>query len=289
MDSSTHTTDTPKSINVSARLTVGSPGGGFDRAISLSERSLGATISPFVDLNEFVMSQPVFRPHPHAGFSAVTYMFGDSPGAFINRWSKGGSTLIGPGTLHWTQAGIGMMHEEIPTEPGIECHGLQMFVKLAAADELAPPEAFHVDAAHIVEIADQPGSRIRLLAGGAFGQDAGFALRNSLVLLEVHLDAGTRLQLSAKSSENTFVFVQKGTISTGSTELDAHSAAVFAHDGDHVAISALTQTSFLFGSGDPLNEPLFFEGPFMMSTRERLDGAKTAFQRGDMGHLVASF
>jgi redox-sensitive bicupin YhaK (pirin superfamily) len=279
----------PKSVNVSGQLSVGSPGGGFDQAISLSEHALGASISPFVDLTEFVMSQPVFRPHPHAGFSAVTYMFEDSQGAFINRWSKGGSELIGPGTLHWTQAGIGMMHEEIPTERGIECHGLQMFVKLAAVDELSPPEAFHLDAADVVEISSQPGTRIRLLAGDAFGQQAGIAIRNNLVLLDVHLEPGARIDLRSPSAENAFVFIQNGTIVIANTELDTHSAAVFAHDGDHVTITATTQTSFLFGSGPPLNEPSFAQGPFIMSTKERLDEARIAFQQGDMGRLEASF
>jgi redox-sensitive bicupin YhaK (pirin superfamily) len=280
---------TARTIKVSGKLAVGSPGGGFDQAISLSERSLGANISPFVDLTEFVMSQPVFRPHPHAGFSAVTYMFEDSPGSFANRWSKGESQLIGPGTLHWTQAGIGMVHEEIPTEPGIGCHGLQMFVKLAAVDELAPPQAFHVDTSRIIEITSQPGVRLRLLAGDAFGNSAGLPIRNNLVLLDCHLEAGARIAFDAPSPQNTFVFVQRGAIEVDNTELHAHSAAVFNHVGDHVAVTAHTKTSFLFGSGLPLNEPSFAQGPFMMSTRERLDEARIAFQRGDMGHLSPSF
>jgi redox-sensitive bicupin YhaK (pirin superfamily) len=279
----------PRKILAGAQLSVGSPGGGFDQAISLSERTVGASISPFVDVTEFVMSQPVFRPHPHAGFSAVTYMFEDSPGSFNNRWSKGGSELIGPGTLHWTQAGVGMVHEEVPTEPGIACHGLQMFVKLAAVDELAPPEAFHVDASQVVEITSQSGARLRLLAGSAFGQDAGIPIRNKLVLLDVHLEAGTHIELPAASAENTFVFVQQGTLVADNTELRERSAVVFAHDGDHVTITATTRASFLFGSGLALNEPSFVQGPFMMSTRERLDEARAAFQRGDMGSLTPSF
>ncbi|MBL9037658.1 MAG: pirin family protein, partial [Archangium sp.] len=43
------------------------------------------TIDPFLNVDHFTMSQPTFPPHPHAGFSAVTVLFEDSPGAFINR------------------------------------------------------------------------------------------------------------------------------------------------------------------------------------------------------------
>jgi redox-sensitive bicupin YhaK (pirin superfamily) len=278
-----------RSIQAAGPLAVNSPGGGFDEAVSLSERALGVSVLPFVDLTVFRMSQPVFRPHPHAGFSAVTYMFEDSPGTFINRWSKGDSKLIGPGSLHWTQAGIGMMHEEIPTEPGVSCHGLQMFVKLAGADELSPPEAFHLDHEEVVEITDQLGARIRLLAGSAFGQHAGIGIRNELVFLEVHLKSGTTVELPAPARENTFVFIQSGTLNIGDREFGKGDAAVFAHDGDHVSTAASTPTSLLFGSGVPLNEPVFAQGPFMMSSRERLSDAGVAFQRGDMGHLEPSF
>ncbi|MFB2920991.1 MULTISPECIES: pirin family protein [Aerosakkonema] len=89
---------------------------------------LGVSLDPFLNLVDFHMSQPTFKPHPHAGFSAVTYMFEDSEGAFINRDSLGDRSRIAPGDLHWTQAGSGMLHEEVPERAGVDCHGLQMFV-----------------------------------------------------------------------------------------------------------------------------------------------------------------
>ena len=108
--------------------------------------NLGRRMDPFVNLDDFEMDRPIFRAHPHAGFSAVTYMFEDSAGTFRNRWSHGGDELIGPGAVHRSQAGSGMLLEEVPTEPGVSCHGLQMFVKLPASMELSDPAAFHLDA-----------------------------------------------------------------------------------------------------------------------------------------------
>jgi hypothetical protein len=55
---------------------------------------LGVSLDPFLNLDDFHMSQPTFKPHPHAGFSAVTYMFEDSAGAFINRDSLGDRSPI---------------------------------------------------------------------------------------------------------------------------------------------------------------------------------------------------
>jgi redox-sensitive bicupin YhaK (pirin superfamily) len=73
----------------------------------LRQQLKGITIDPFINLDDFHMSLPTFRPHPHAGFSAVTYMFEDSKGGFLNRDSMGDSSKIGPGDLHWTQAASG--------------------------------------------------------------------------------------------------------------------------------------------------------------------------------------
>lgn len=279
----------PRTILSAARLPHDRPGGGFDRAVSLSARTLGVDLSPFVDLTEFHMSQPVFRPHPHAGFSAVTYMFEDSPGSFRNRWSKGPDDLITPGSLHWTQAGSGMVHEEVPVAAGVTCHGLQMFVKLAAADELSPPEAFHLAPDEIVELVPADGVRIRVLAGTYGDVTAGIGIRNRLTLAEVHLDEGADVTLPAEGALNAFVMVQAGTVATAGVALEAGHAAAFADDGDVVRVAAGPRSSFLFGAGAPLGEPLHARGSFIMSSAERLAEAERAYRRGDMGFLDPSF
>lgn len=127
----------------------------------------GLNIDPFLVLSDFEMPQPFFPPHPHAGFSVMTYMFPDSVGAFINRDSLGDHSRIEPGALHWTQAARGIQHEEVPETPGVRCHGLQMWVNLAAAHKLADPGAAHVSAAAVPELRPAPGALVRVVAGGA--------------------------------------------------------------------------------------------------------------------------
>ena len=85
---------------------------------------LGASLDPFLMCDCFWMAQPFFPPHPHAGFSAVTYMLPESDGGFVNRDSLGHRNLIRPGALHWTEAARGVMHEEVPITPGLSCQGL---------------------------------------------------------------------------------------------------------------------------------------------------------------------
>jgi redox-sensitive bicupin YhaK (pirin superfamily) len=250
--------------------------------------NIGRVMDPFVNLDEFSMDRPIFRAHPHAGFSAITYLFEDSPGSFINRWSYGEPQIIGPGAFHWTQAGSGMIHEEVPTEPGVECHGLQMFVRLPTQSELSPPEAFHLEPHEVPEHIEN-GLRVRVLAGSAFGVSSPIAIVNDLTFLDVHLEAGTTVQIPAASAQNAFGFVVSGTAASGDRELRAHTAASFANDGSEVTFSAKMACEILVGFGAPLNEPYVTHGPFMLSTSDRISEAFTRLKSGGMGQLAPSF
>jgi redox-sensitive bicupin YhaK (pirin superfamily) len=106
--------------------------GGFEVA---GLRSPQMSMDPYLAIDHFVISRPQFRPHPHAGFSAVTLMFEDSPGSISNRDSTGTHVTLDPGDLHWTQAGSGIVHEEVPSEPPTPCHGAQIFIDLPATVE----------------------------------------------------------------------------------------------------------------------------------------------------------
>jgi hypothetical protein len=47
-------------------------------------RGADAALDPFLMADHFRMSAPTFPPHPHAGFSAVTYLFDDAETGFFN-------------------------------------------------------------------------------------------------------------------------------------------------------------------------------------------------------------
>jgi redox-sensitive bicupin YhaK (pirin superfamily) len=254
----------------------------------LNPSTIGDDLSPFVDLTLFDMSQPVFRPHPHAGFSAVTYMLESSVGTFRNRWTAGPDELIGPGTIHWTRAGSGMMHEEVPTVSGVSCRGVQMFVKLPTDRELDPPRAFHLEAAQVREVTPEGGVRVRVLAGEFDGTASGLGLPEELTYLDVHLDPGSRATLPASAAWNAFVFVLHGEVDLGGSHCTGPAGATFEPDGDVVSIAARTAAQLLFCAGPPTG-PHVARGPFIMSSPERLDAAQRRFDAGDMGRLLPSF
>lgn len=253
----------------------------------------GASMDPFLNLDDFHMSRPTFPPHPHAGFSAVTYMFPDSSGAFVNRDSLGDRSLIEPGALHWTQAARGMMHEEVPERPGTDCHGLQMFVNLAAVHKQADPRAFHVRAKDIPEVTPHPGVTVRVLAG-ALGKTASplVHLLTAVTLWDVHVAPGVRAEIPLGSEPHAFAMVVggHGTLGSELTHVGAHEAVALGSTGDALTVAAGRDgLNFLLAAGHPLGEPVVAGGPFVMNDHAGLEDAMRRFRRGGMGHLEPSF
>ena len=253
----------------------------------------GLRLDPFLAFDEFVMSAPTFPPHPHAGFSAVTFMFEDSPGAFINRDSLGDRSRIAPGALHWTQAARGMLHEEIPEVSGVACHGVQMFVKLSREDELAPPSAKHLNAEDI-PIVTQPQARVRVVVG-ELGETRSpiEGLLTPVRLLDVQIQPKATLSLPAPRGWTCFAIVAAG---SGRCEgepgapLGAHDGVLWADEGDTLTLTAGADgLHLLIASGPPLGEPVVFGGPFALTSNDRVAEAGDRYRRGEMGRLAPSF
>lgn len=280
-----------RSVRAKTHLSETRGGPGFT---SFGLRRLpGYPLDPFISLDDFRMSEPTFPPHPHAGFSAVTYMFEDSPGAFINRDSLGDRSRIGPGALHWTEAARGMMHEEIPESPGEVCHGLQMFVNLRSDHKNAPPRAFHVEAPDVPVVTLGQGARVRVLAGEFAGRSALPGLLTQILLLDVHLDPDAQAVLSIGAG-CCFLLAISGAgslgVDAGRAGIGAHDAVGLAADGDEVALTAGAEgLHVLVAAGEPIGEPVVFGGPFVMTNEADLAAARVRFQRGEMGHLTRSF
>jgi redox-sensitive bicupin YhaK (pirin superfamily) len=247
-------------------------------------------LDPFIDVTLFSMSQPTFPPHPHAGFSAVTYMLPESEGAFINRDSLGDRSLIKPGDIHWTQAGAGMMHEEIPENPGIVCRGFQMFVKLPASKELLPAAAFHANQDAIPVVSGE-GWRVRVLAGSLHGvASALHELAHEVVLYDMTVEPGANVELTLDKDIALWAMLMEGDIDAAHTHYSAPTGVFWAADQETLNFKGGNQRSrLLLGGGKALKESFEFGGPFALSTHERLSEARRRFSNGEMGTLTASF
>jgi len=258
--------------------------GGASGAWLLHPADLHA-LDPVVIVDHFRMSTPTFPPHPHAGFSAVTYLFEDSEDGFVNRDSLGHRLDIGPGALHWTQAGSGVLHEEIPRVPGRVSHGLQLFVNSAAADKRSAPAVFHRAAQEVVALDLPGGARVRVVLGRFGGVQAFLGAHTALTLLDITLPAGVVLDVPIVAGERAFAVVVRGALA-GVPAREPH-ALRFGDDGDAVRLEAGAEGAHLaLMAGRPLGEPIVPKGPFIGNTPADVTEMVRRFQSGQMGALA---
>jgi redox-sensitive bicupin YhaK (pirin superfamily) len=256
--------------------------------------TVGPGIDPFLSIDHFFMSQPIFPPHPHAGFSAVTYLFEDSQDALQNRDSLGDRTDVHPGDLHWTQAGRGIVHEEVPSTPGRIAHGAQMFINLAAEEKLKRAQAFHLSTEFVPEFKPNDSARVRVLCGSAHGLHAPINPAGWINILEVKLSAGTSLQHDVAPNLSAFALMLSGSAAFGPMTDPAgvkqHQAALLSEEGRVVEVTAGQEGAhYLLCSGMPLKEPMVAKGSFVMNTAEQVKRVAEDYAAGRLGRLDPTY
>ena len=283
-----------RDIKSIARLTHMQHGEGF-LDYNLREQ-LNVSLDPFLNLDDFHMTLPTFRAHPHAGFSAVTYMFEDSAGTFLNRDSLDDRARIAPGDLHWTQAASGMLHEEVPEIHGADCHGLQMFVTLSEENELKPPRSFHLNSTDVPEVTPTDGVRIRVLCGESHGYKSPLnELFTPITLLDIHLDPNTTVTHKFPQTYFALAIVIQGEAivetSAEPTTIEKHQAIAFDRSGDAVKFTTDSSAGaqILFAAGEPTGRDNVWAGPFCLSSQQKARDAIERYQAGLMGTLSPSF
>lgn len=241
-------------------------------------------IEPFLVFTEYYMDKPVFGPHPHAGISVLTYMLPDSKESFINRDSNGDFSTIEPGGLHITQAGSGIHHDEFPTGNGYEAHGFQIWINHAENDRMVAPKAIHASADQVKEV-HTPDATVRILHGAFQHNRTDYQLKTDVTLLHVLVKPNQTIILDAK--EMAFVYTLTGGGVIDDANLTKHQLINFSEAGTAIKISAGAEGfSFMFASAKPLNEPIVYGGPFVMTTTEQMNETKRNYASGKMGELA---
>jgi redox-sensitive bicupin YhaK (pirin superfamily) len=256
------------------------------RSIDLHE--LGKRASPVALLDEFRVRGRPFPPHPHAGFSAVTYVFEDSPGSLRSRTSLGNDVVVGPGGVVWTQAGRGVIHEEVPAETDRELHGLQIFVNLSSKNKLASPEVLCLAKSEVPARRSEAGDRVHVVAGSFLGVSSPLVPVEPFTLLDVWLRR--ELSFDLQKDHNALVYVVGGEVIVGGERDEQKLAggqalALFGGSG-RVTFKALYAAHFLILSGAEIREPVLVHGSFIMNEWWQIDAAVARYQAGDMGRLA---
>jgi redox-sensitive bicupin YhaK (pirin superfamily) len=246
------------------------------------------TMSPFVLVDHFVMWQPTFNVHPHAGMSAVTLAFEDTKGRMQSRDSVGHEAIIRAGDLHWTLAGRGILHTQLPADPESRIHALQIFVNLPARAKGVAPNSFHV-AAGDMPVVECEGARVRVVAGDFLGHKSPARTPEPVLILDCSLVPSEQpLPIPIPSEWNAWILVVDGKLVLGSGQELATGQALCASASDAAELLSLRTDStahFVVLAGPRIDEPVVQHGPFVFESEASLEQAISALKAGRFGQV----
>lgn len=253
-------------------------------------------MSPFIMLD--YNSKHVFPPteklkgvgeHPHKGFETVTIAY---KGRVAHKDSSGGGGVIDEGDVQWMTAASGILHEEFHEESfnktGGEFQMVQLWVNLPAKDKTSSPKYQAIANAEMMKVELLNNSGFVEVIAGSYNDKKGPAFTFTPVnMMNAKLNASGKADFSFPENYNTFLLVIEGEIKVNGDLVKTDNLVLFKNQGSDFQIEATENAVVLVLSGEPINEPIFAHGPFVMNTREEIVQAFDDFSRGKFGSINA--
>lgn len=259
---------------------------------------------PFLLLDDFRNEQPAdylagFPWHPHRGIETITYVLA---GEVNHGDSLGNRGTLGAGDVQWMTAGSGILHQEMPKgDVGGRMHGFQLWANLPSSLKMTTPRYQDIPSGEISEVTDDDGTRVRIICGDFWGKKGPVdGVAADPHYLDIWVPPGIHKRLPVETSRNAFAYVFEGagsfrdasgpqpvrTDHVGSDggetyELTGNRSLVLFDRGDEVTVQAGHDgIRFLLVSGQPLEEPVAWQGPIVMNTKEELRQAYAELHNG---------
>jgi redox-sensitive bicupin YhaK (pirin superfamily) len=228
-------------------------------------------------------------PHPHRGFSPVTFIF---KGGVHHRDSRGNDSVIYAGGAQWMNAGMGVIHSERPPHDIQEIGGrqeiIQLWINTPASHKMDQPVYFPLAAEDVPQnVTDDGKVLLKVFAGELGGLKGPIPSHTEVNAATLELKKGGKASITLPSYHNAVIYLLDGKLRIDGYGLaEGLYAVFFKKDGEGIAFEALEDTRVLLLSGKPLDEEVVSHGPFVMNNQTQILEAMRDYQMGKMGMLI---
>ncbi|WP_010135106.1 pirin family protein [Ochrovirga pacifica] len=226
--------------------------------------------------------------HPHRGFEPITFLI---QGEQKHRDSLGNIQTIKSGGVQWITSGKGILHAEGPTKEFLEksgnLEGIQLWLNLPKSKKMMPPNYQQANIEQM-EFVEKNGAKITIIAGNQATKKGVIKTQTPVNAFWVDLEADASQKIWIPNSHQSLLYVINGGVFINKKETLSYgeqAIATFKNDGEGIEIQALKKSKLLFLSGEPIDEPVVMEGPFVMNTKQEIYEAFMDYQAGKMGNL----
>ena len=222
---------------------------------------------PFLLFDDFRNEQPGdylagFPWHPHRGIETITYVL---TGSVEHGDSLGNSGALGAGDVQWMTAGSGIMHQEMPRgDDRGRMHGFQLWANLPSSLKMTAPRYQDIHSANIPEIAEDDGTRVRVVCGDFWGRRGpvdGIAADPSYLDIWVPPNARRSFPIDTRRNAFAYIFEGDGTFRDASApfgvlteQMALHIAKKTVRGISHAEAKRAERASLFHGVGAQLQE-----------------------------------
>ena len=228
-------------------------------------------------------------PHPHRGFSPVTFII---DGEVHHRDSRGNDQIAKTGEVQWMHAGVGIVQSERPSEKitsSLEYQEIiQLWINSPAEKKMIEPTYQYLPEDHLPVFHSEDKKIRNKIVAGSYNEEKGPADTQSTVLIiwgESSPDGTGNYILP--ENDNLMLYLINGAMRIqGYGQVDKEHLIVFESGGDKLTVSFQEQSQFLILCGSPIDEEVTHYGPFVMNTQTEILEAMRDYQMGKMGVLI---
>jgi quercetin 2,3-dioxygenase len=231
---------------------------------------------------------PGVGPHPHRGMETVTIAY---QGSVEHHDSMGNSGIIHEGDVQWMTAGSGILHKEYHSkefsQKGGMFHMVQLWVNLKKQDKMILPAYQALENHKLAKYRFEKGkAHADIIAGELKGVKGPASTYSPINLFNLHINAGGNIDFQLPENHNSGMIVIKGEIKVNRSELvKADHFILFQNSGEKIIIDASQDSIVLVMSGEPINEPIVAQGPFLMNTAAEIKQTYEDYYNGAFGFL----
>ena len=254
-------------------------------------------IDPFILLHHASINVPTHMepdhggvgPHPHRGFSPVTFIF---KGGVHHRDSRGNDSVIYEGGAQWMNAGMGVIHSERPPldihERGGRQEIIQLWINTPSQHKMDQPQYFPLTAEGTPSlVSDDKKVNLKVQSGELLGLKGPIRAMSPVIAATLEFKKGGKISIPLPADHNAFIYLLDGKLSVETFGLvEGLHAVVFNNNGEGITLAALEDTRILLMTGEPLNEKVVAHGPFVMNSETQILEAMRDYQMGKMGILI---
>jgi redox-sensitive bicupin YhaK (pirin superfamily) len=243
---------------------------------------------PFLMMAEDWFSEPGFEWHPHRGIETVTLVL---DGVLEHGDNTGNTGALQAGDVQWMTAGKGIIHRELAFK-NEHAHTLQLWLNLPSSKRMVNARYQDVRANE-----RQPkavaGARVDVISGTVQGATATTKNHWPINAALITLEPNTTLTVEVPANHRAFAYAIDGDVAiSGKLVREGQTAwsDPIGRGGEASPLTLATENGdatsrVMLYSGQPVNEPIVFGGPFVMNSRAQINQAINDYHAGKFGQI----